>query len=382
MGVFLKKKSDGTLQSPFWYYYNEKTQQKVKTEILVGAPGDQRKDSRKLADDVYHKEMNAIGARIHKIATARGALRFSVYAVEYKPIIKARRGATRELEILAQLVAFFGTRSGGGKNQPNDDLLTHIDKARVTEYFHWRKATTKPTAQTINREIDVLKAMLRDAAPKYIEASPIIGMKRFKGDAVRRTRLASKSEETRVLNTAKRLDPVFYALYVLALDTLTRMGDLLDVKRSDRHDKIWIYLGLTKNGTPNDVPLSKRAAAALDAIEKLLPADQPRTKQYYFAKFRRAANPRDWRGAVRQRFEIICREAKVDFGVAEGGVSFHWATRTTSATRKVVKERLPIRAVQKLGGWTKPDVLIGIYNQVDQGDLLAAVGQSRRRAAR
>jgi hypothetical protein len=52
-------------------------------------------------------------------------------------------------------------------------------------------------AVTVNREIDLLKAMLRDAVPKYLSASPIVGLARLKTFKPRR-RLLLPAEEKRL----------------------------------------------------------------------------------------------------------------------------------------------------------------------------------------
>lgn len=46
---------------------------------------------------------------------------------------------------------------------------------------------------------------------------------------------------------------------------LVRLGDLLDLRRDDRHGR-WVYLRDPKNGEPTEVALSVRGAEALDAI--------------------------------------------------------------------------------------------------------------------
>jgi len=162
-------------------------------------------------------------------------------------------------------------------------------------------------------------------------------------------------------------------LIVLGIDTLVRLGDLLDLQRTDR-EGLWLTIRDPKQDEPYDVPLSPRAAAALDAIRH--------ERLYYFEKFRRAANPRDWRSAVRQRLERLCATAtpKVPFGQLAHGITFHGATRKTGATRLLVTQGVPLAVVQKLGNWRTPDVLLGIYTEAQRGDLLAAVGQARPRS--
>jgi integrase len=261
-------------------------------------------------------------------------------------------------------VAFFG-----------EDLLTSIDQDRVRAYYTARRHTVIPAtalrdpahrqmvgANTVNREVDLLKTMLRDAAPKYLPVSPIVGMKRLTIIKPKR-RLLKTDEETQLLATG---DPQDRAILILGIDTLTRLGDLLELQRTDR-DGVWLYIRDPKSGDPYSVALSPRAAAALDAI--------PGDSRYYFSKFRRAEKPRDWPGSVRQRLEWLCTQVGIPYGKAKGGVTFHWATRRTGATRLLIEKGTALPVVQRQGNWKKPDVLLEIYAEAQDADLLKAVGQ-------
>jgi len=83
---------------------------------------------------------------------------------------------------------------------------------------------------------------------------------------------------------------------------------------------------------------------------------------------------------VRQRLEYLCRAANVPYGRAKGGITFHWATRRSGATRMLIKQRVAVPVVQKQGGWSKPDVLLEIYAEAQKTDQLKAVGQFARRS--
>lgn len=347
MGVFSRP------DSPWWWLWLESAPmgaQREKTAIRIGRTTAQRHDSKRLAEDLYHLRMGEIAAKIHRLPIEREAARFRVYAAMYQAdTIAHRKGAERERDALARLLAFFG-----------DDLLTAIDRDRVKAYrTHRRQAVS---AATVNREVGVLKTMLRDAVPKYLEANPLAGMPQLATVTPKR-RLMTPDEEKKLL---KVCDPQEYALLVLGMDTLIRQGDLLDVKRSDV-EGMWLYVADPKSGEPYEVALSKRSVAALKRVDH--------DELHYFEKFRRAVNPRDWRGSVRQVLERLCKTADVPFGKSENGITFHWATRRTGATRYLVKKRTPLAVVQKLGNWKKPDVLLEIYAEADRDDLLTAVGQ-------
>ena len=359
MGIFTRP------ESRYWQLYLETTKQKEPTDIRIGTTVTQQRESRRLAEDRYHQRMNELAARLYKLPSAQPAIRFAKYATAYATdTIAHRAGARREQEIVKHLIAFFG-----------DDLLTAIDRERVTQYHTHRKTSTPPAgANTINREVDLLKGMLRDAVPKYLPQSPLAGMPRLRTIPPRR-RLLSTDEEARLLANGDVQDR---AILVLGLETMMRLGDLLDLERRD-HTGVWLYVADPKGGASYRVGLSPRAQGVLDELERANPDGR-----HYFPKFRRALNPRDWPGSVRQRLEYLCRQATppVPYGRTAGGVTFHWATRRTGATRELIEKRVPLPIVQQQGNWKKPTVLLEIYSQVRDEDVLHAVGAVAPQKAR
>lgn len=348
MGVYRR------LDSPYWWLRLEsapKGRQRFPTKILIG-DRTQESASRKIAEKAYFARMGKLALEIEGLPVAKEATTFNTFADWHEThVIATHRGATREREILKGLRKTFGLLD-----------LRVIDKDAVIE---WLTARSKVVSvSTANRELDVLKMILRDAVPKYLAASPISGMKRLTGKKPKR-RLLSADEETRLLKVAT--DPQDRALIVTGIDTLMRLGDLLGLRRSDRKG-VWLYVAHPKGGDPYEVPLSPRASAALDAI--------PQDGQFFFSKFRKAENPRDWRGSVRQRLEFLCASAEppIPFGKEQGGITFHWATRRTGATRLLVDKNKPVTVVQQIGNWKTPDVLLEIYAEAQRSDLLDAVG--------
>lgn len=353
MGIFTRP------DSPVWWLYLETTAQKERTDIRVGTTTSHTRDSRKLAEDRYHQRMNELAARLYKLPSAQPAIRFQKYAETYaRDVVSHHRGERRERELLKALRGVL-----------DDDLLTAIDQERVRRYMTTRTAS----ARTINREVDLLKAMLRDAVPKYLTVSPLVGMKRLRVIPPKR-RLMSPTEERKLLHVG---DAVDRALLILGVDGLIRLGDLLDIQRTDRKGR-WLYVADPKSGDPYEVYLTTRAAAALDAIGH--------TKAHYFAKFRVAENVRDWAGAVRKRLKRLCAKAHLPYGRTQHGLTFHWATRRTGATRLIVGQRAAIPAVQRQGNWKTPDTLLSIYTEADRKAQQQAVSfparsRSKRKSA-
>ena len=222
MGVFTRP------DSPWYWLWLETApagQQKEKTRVRVGTTTSQRHDSRRLAEEVYHQRMHEIAARVHRLRVEQPAIRFSKYADLYaRDVLPHHKGHERDRELLQALRRGFG-----------DELLQTIDRDRVRTWMTARRATV--SARTVNREVDLLKAMLRDAVPKYLDASPLVGMRRLKVVPPKR-RLLTPAEERRLL---AELRPDDKAIVLMGLDTLCRLTDILDLRRED-DDGRWLYI--------------------------------------------------------------------------------------------------------------------------------------------
>lgn len=344
--------------SPYWWLYLETIKTRERTTILVGETIAQRQEAKRLAKEAYQRRMLELAEQqVKRLPSGPPMIRFAAYADTYaEHVIALHRGARRELEMLKPLRAAF-----------DPFLLSAIDADRVRAYMAARtSANVGP--RTINREVDLLKGMLRDAVGKYLQASPIVGLKRLKAPPIKR-RLLQPAEEHQLLAVCE--DAQDRAILILGIDTMIRLGDLLDLERSE-HDGSWLYVKHAKSGEAYETALSPRARAVLKEIERT-------DERYYFAKFRRALNPRDWVGSVRQRFEYLCRKAGLRYGRAQGGLTFHWATRRTGATRYLLEKGSPISAVQKQGNWKHPEMLLRIYAEARRDDQLQMVGAPRPR---
>jgi len=339
--------------SPWYWLYLETAapgQRKVKTAVRVGTTTAQRHDSRAQALEVYHQRMAAIAARVHRLRLETPAIRFSKYAEIYRrDVLPHHKGHEREGELLTVLVAGFG-----------DELLQSTDRDRVRQWMTVRRGDV--SARTVNREVDLLKAMLRDAVPKYLEASPLVGMKRLAVVPPKR-RLMTPAEERKLL---RELRPDDKAIVLMGLDTLCRLGDILDLRRDD-DDGRWLYIRDPKDpsqGAPYRVPVSKRLRKALCQVEE--------NGEYYFPRRRIAQTERDRRNTIRQMLEYACARAGVDYGRAKGGITFHWATRRTGATR-MIRRKVDLKTVQAIGHWKTADVVLDIYAEAHPKAAQAAV---------
>ena len=352
MGIYIRK------DSPFFWMLLERPGQKPicqSTKIPVHAHSAAiRKQNRQDAEDVYAAAMGDLARTRHDLPTHDATtITFTDYADWYDThTIATHRGAVREREILKHLTAFFRQRD-----------LASIDRARASEYQTWRAAQKvhgKPISpSTINREVALLKTMLTVAVPTYLKASPLAGMKLLRV-VKRRKRTLTFAEEQRLL---KQLPPADRALYIVAVDTLIRLSNVLNLKRSE-YKRTHLALEDSKTG-PYEVPLSDRARKALDRL--------PKDGEYFFPHRRIAASDVGRRSIVRVLLQRACAKTSppIPYGRALGGITWHTATRATGATRMLQAGHDP-KTVQRVGNWHSFDQM-GEYLQTDDVRMRAAV---------
>jgi integrase len=369
VGVFTRP------DSPWYWLWLETApldQQREKTRIRIGTTVAQRRDSRQLANDLYHQRMNAIAARVHRLPHAQKKIpTFATFATWYDThVIAQHRGHERERAILPRLVTAFGALPLDAIDPETVIAWRTVRRMTGTTIAHFGGPKGKPrtlrppSARTVNREVDLLQQILAAAVPTYLDDSPIAGLPDLDVvDPIRRT--MSADEEARIL---RELPVDLRAILLVGLDTLTRLSDILDLRRRDDHGT---YLDIldTKNGLSHTVPVSTRLRLALDAV----PVDA-RKPEWYFPRRRRARTERDRRSAIAHALKRACQRAKVPYGRTRGGVTFHWATRRTGATRMIrAGGDKVIATAQRIGNWKDPRVLIGIYQETITAEMQAAV---------
>jgi integrase len=126
----------------------------------------------------------------------------------------------------------------------------------------------KVTPATVNREISVLRHMLKRAvAWKYLARNPIEGWKPLK-EAPGRSRFLLPDEVGRLITACEDSRSVYLKAFVLvALNTGMRRGEVLSLtRRSIDWQSQTANLDKTKNGESGHVPLNETAFAALKSL--------------------------------------------------------------------------------------------------------------------
>lgn len=277
---------------------------------------------------------------------------------------------TRSEGIVATLRAAFGTVA-----------LAQLTRRQIDEWRTTRvqdtpsarpganKQTFRRTPATVNREIAELMTMLNLAVELgELGANPIARLKKLRTATVKR-RTLTPDEERRLL---RQLAPADRALLITGLDSLVRLGDLLDLE--------WRDVSLPqrvahirdpkdpRQGRAYDAVLSSRATAALGALE--------RRGKYVFWHRRTADDPRDRRSGIRRMLQRACKrcDPPVPYGRAHGGITFHWATRRTGLTRMIGKG-VDIKTAQDVGHWSDPRIVLEAYAESEQDARRQAVEQ-------
>ena len=328
MGVYTRK------DSPFYWLLLEREGQKpirTATDILSSATDPKTaKENKRLAELRYFREMNALSK--HTLDLPDGYTKtFSQFTAWFRTHkLPKRRGNDREADILTHLEGFFGAM-----------LLRSITPAHVDEYETARLAKGI-LPSTINREVDLLKSMLRVAAEnRDAPTSQLAGRKRLHAPKRAKARLTPDQEAALL----KAIDsPNDRALLIMGLDTLARRGDLLDFQKAHDHGTTADIID-PKNGRFLSVPISPRLRAALDAC-----VPDPKGSDYVFWNRRLAKKPRDWGGSVQSMLKRACKRAGVPYGRKLQAITFHAATRRTGASRMLARGA-SIKTVQEIGGW-------------------------------
>lgn len=311
--------------SPYWWLWLEKApkgKQRRPTDILIGVDAESRKASKDAARKVYAREMLKLGEQAHGLASVAEPILFSVFATWYDAqVIAHHRGKVREREILATLIAAFGSQ--------------HLHALTRDGLIEWRTLRAAKTSNsTANRECAVLKHLLKSAVPRYLESSPLAGVKPLR-PVRRETHVLSCAEETKLL---KELTVIDTAIVLAGLDAMLRLSDVVNLRRDQDRGSYLVIVD--PKVQPYRVPISKRLRKALNAVPK---------EGAWFFPTRRRDDPVRMRALIKNMLWRACERAGIDYGRKAGGITFH-GLRHTGATR-MVDAGVPLRVVQELGGW-------------------------------
>jgi integrase len=341
MGVYARP------DSPFWWMWIEGTTIRKSTGIPRGDGPAQDKEQKRLARDVWIAEQSTQAKRVAGLIVERPIIGFTKFAEWFEAHETAHhRGADKEASMIRQLVIAFDRY----------ESLVEVDVDRVKEWMTARRRQVQPS--TVNRELDVLKRLLLAAVPKYLAASPIAGLRRFRVDEAE-PRILTPAEDDALLAIAGPADRAFL---LTAIDTLLRLSNVVHLKWPQVKLERRVIVPLNAKVTLDAAPITRRLDLALRAL--------PRSADWVFPGFHaRGLGKTAAKNKAIRRFHLLCQQANLPHGRAAGGVTFH-CLRHTGATR-ALQNGASVRTVMKLGGW-KDERSVMRYVHAADSDVRAA----------
>lgn len=335
----------------------EKSGERMSTGVpLHGGSPKQEKELQRQAEEIYAAKQTE-RAKIHAgLLVVRQSISYNHFSRWYETHeVAHHRGRDKEESILKQLATYFHRFTD----------LQDIDADAVKEWMTWRKRQVQPG--TVNRELDVLKQVLAAAAPKYLERSPITGLRRFRVDE-QEPRVLTLEEEDRLLAAAS---PTDLAFLVTAIDTLWRLSNVVNLKWPQVKLAQRFLIPLNAKVSHEGNPITDRMHAAL--------TDIPRDPDWVFPQFHRLKEqPTSAKNRAIRRFLHLCQVASIPHSRAAAGVTFH-SLRHTGATR-ALQHGASVRTVMKLGGWQDERSVMRYVHAADVDVREAAESISRRHA--
>lgn len=216
--------------------------------------------SKKLAEqvlkDVHVKLAKSEFLGIHE----EKKLLFKDYAEQYKEYsktVKAPSSVTRDKEIITKHLA----------PALEDQYLFQIALDDV-EHYRAKRLKDDASPSTINKEVNLLKAMLNRAVEwKYLKANPLQGFRQLKEPPGRLRYL--NPEEFQNLITACSSDAGLLAVVQLALYTGMRRGEILNLKWENIDlQKRLVLLEKTKTNERRIIPINDTLAEVLKNIPR------------------------------------------------------------------------------------------------------------------
>jgi len=225
----------------------------------------------------------ALAARLLNLAPENGGSADPVSVVTFKAMTARyllekeaakKKTIQSDRNIIARLLAAFGS----------DTPLTEVTAPKISEYRLARLTIKSPKTGkllepgTVNRELQVLRGLLRMAASDdygLLEKAPTVKMEK---EPEGRLRFLTEDEATRLLEECQRSaehhnptnrSPRLHALAVVALHTGMRRGELCGLvwSRVDFSRGV-IQLEKTKAGRRREIPMNRAVYDALSALPK------------------------------------------------------------------------------------------------------------------
>jgi integrase len=264
----------------------------------------------------------------------------------WKTYSKKKASASRDRQILAHAVEYFGQRPLDAITQ--SECLAYLI-FRATQPNQYKRL---PKQGTLTREHSLLSAVFNRAIQEgLISKNPWKGIKRVPYEA--KDRVLSHDEQTKLMAV---LNPEHQRMVVVGLGTGLRVDGLLGFAPNDVdtvNEVIHLPARLAKGGKARDIPLVPEVVTALraQAAAKAIAGSQP-----FFRKNE---------SGVRTALARACKRAKIPHFTPHD-------LRRTFGTRCALAAVPPV-VLQKIMGHASLEITMKFYVHVQQRNLVAAM---------
>lgn len=240
--------------------------------------------------------------------------------------------------------------------------ITHsdVEQYKLDRLDTPTKYGTQRSIATVNRELELLRAMLRFAIRQgwlvrspFEMGDPLIS----KADETRRERTLTHEEEIKLLNACSGRRAHLRALVITALDTAARRGELFKLKWSDvdfNNDVIRLRATTTKTATARTIGITPRVREELMKLWLESAQDMDDTVFGYGKE----------NSTIKTAWKSACRAAGVD--------SFRFHDLRHTATTRLVQTGVPSTLVMKITGHTQHVTFARYVNPNDDSVRQAA----------
>lgn len=339
------------------YQYTDKSGKRRNVKRIAESEDKAKGVLRKLLND--HDQTGGFAVEGDRLTFGKLA---SIYAE--RKIIKARYQGDKKIagrrSVKPVEVALTALKEHFSSKRLKSITHSDVEQYKLDRLDTPTKYGTQRSIATVNRELELLRAMLRFAIRQgwlvrspFEMGDPLIS----KADETRRERTLTHEEEIKLLDACSGRRAHLRALVITALDTAARRGELFKLKWSDvdfNNDVIRLRATTTKTATARTIGMTPRVREELMKLWLESAQDMDDTVFGYGKE----------NSTIKTAWKSACRAAGVD--------SFRFHDLRHTATTRLVQTGVPSTLVMKITGHTQHVTFARYVNPNDDSVRQAA----------
>ena len=339
------------------YQYTDKSGKRRNVKRIAESEDKAKGVLRKLLND--HDQTGGFAVEGDRLTFGKLA---SIYAE--RKIIKARYQGDKKIagrrSVKPVEVALTALKEHFSSKRLKSITHSDVEQYKLDRLDTPTKYGTQRSIATVNRELELLRAMFRFAIRQgwlvrspFEMGDPLIS----KADETRRERTLTHEEEIKLLDACSGRRAHLRALVITALDTAARRGELFKLKWSDvdfNNDVIRLRATTTKTATARTIGITPRVREELMKLWLESAQDMDDTVFGYGKE----------NSTIKTAWKSACRTAGVE--------SFRFHDLRHTATTRLVQTGVPSTLVMKITGHTQHVTFARYVNPNDDSVRQAA----------